>query len=451
MIGPARSAALAGLRAVNEGHTTLPDALASLRERLPDQRDTALASEILIGTLRWRARLDHAIATRSSRPPDRLDPAVLDVLRLGAYQLLYLDRIPASAAVHDAVSLAKAHGMSAASGLVNAVLRRIADPRTRPSPPSVPRSAARNEWIDYLSTTWSHPQWLVARWLDHLGRDRAEARLRYAQSPAPVTLRPRSAADRARMLAAFDEAGVVVEPAPLAPQALKVASGNPWHARQAEGLFVVQDEASQLVARFAGAGRGHRVLDVCASPGGKATLMADVMGGTGLVVAADLRPARMRLLRHAVAQSAARNVRLVRHDASHTLPYADRFDLVLVDAPCSGLGTLRRDPDVKWRRSEADLAAFAHTEGRLLAQAAKVVKPGGRLVYATCSSEPEENDEVARWFLETHRGFQPDAPGNPWRTPPLAGLITPEGWLRTLPERDGLDAFFAAAFRRVAG
>lgn len=451
MIGPARSAALAALRAVHETRVTLPDALADLRHALADPRDAALAGEMLIGTLRWRARLDHAIAARASRPPDRLDPVVLDILRTGAYQLLYLDRIPASAAVHDAVSLAKAHGMGAASGLVNAVLRRIADPRTRPAPPVPPQADDRDAWVDYLSTTWSHPPWLVRRWFEWLGRERTEARLRYNQAPAPVTIRPRSPGDASPLLAALREGGVTTEPTAFAPLAFEVVSGNPWQIPGAVDAFVVQDEASQLVARYAGPEPRQRVLDACASPGGKATLMAGLMDGTGIVVAGDLRAARVRLLRQTVAQSGARNLRVVRHDVARSLPFLPVFDLVLVDAPCSGLGTLRRDPDLKWRRRGEDLATFARKERRLLDEAATAVAPGGRLVYATCSSEPEENDEVARWFADTHPDFRPDAPADAWRAAPLADLITPEGWLRTLPERDGLDAFFAAAFRRDAG
>jgi 16S rRNA (cytosine967-C5)-methyltransferase len=179
--------------------------------------------------------------------------------------------------------------------------------------------------------------------------------------------------------------------------------------------------------------------------------MADLMDGTGLVVAADRRPARMRLLREMVRRCGARNIRLVCHDAAKPLPFGERFDVVLVDAPCSGLGTLRRDPDLKWRRRESDVPRLVQIEHQLLRQAARAVRPGGRLVYATCSSEPDENDHVARGFLDEHEGFRPEPPEESWRSPPLAELMTPEGWLRTLPERHGLDAFFAARFRRAAG
>ncbi len=439
MIAPARTAALDALRAVHQDRVALPDALARVRQRLTDQRDVALASEILIGTLRWRESLDYLIEVRSSRAADRLDALVLDILRISAYQLFHLDRVPASAVVNDAVALTKTHDIGFASGFVNAVLRRLADPRTRPSIPGPPPGDDRDAWVDCLATTWSHPHWLVARWLDRVGREATEARLRYNQAPAPVTLRSRTAAGRDRLLAAFEHAGVVTQAARFAPGALTVVSGHPFQAAVPEGLFVVQDEASQLVALFAGAERGQCVLDACASPGGKTTLIADAMGGTGLVVAADVRPARMRLLQDTVHQSGAGNVRLVRHDASGSLPYGERFDLVLVDAPCSGLGTLRRDPNLKWRRVEGDLRRLARTERRLLEHASRVVKPGGRLL-PTCSSEPEENDEIAAWFLERHTGYpgrraDPRLDGRSPGRPPQSGRMAAHGARTRRPGR----------------
>ena len=213
-----------------------------------------------------------------------------------------------------------------------------------------------------------------------------------------------------------------------APDALVVRGGNPLHSpMHAEGLFVIQDEASQLVGRYAVTQPGQRVLDVCASPGGKTLMMAAAAGVDGLVVASDVRGRRVDLLRTTIARAGATNVRVVQADAARPLPYARVFDRVLLDAPCSGLGTLRRDPDIKWRRTPADLPALASAQRAMLAHAAGVLKPGGTLVYATCSSEPEENDDVVAAFLRDHGEFsRMDEP------------------LRTLPFRDGLEAFFAA-------
>jgi 16S rRNA (cytosine967-C5)-methyltransferase len=449
MAAPARQAALSALRAIHRDGAALSDVVAAFRARLRDPRDVALASEIVIGTARWRRTLDWLIERASSRPLDRLDAPVLDILRLSAYQLVHLDRVPPSAVVNDAVALTRAAGQPFATGFVNAVLRRLADPAARPALPPPPATPDRRAWIEYLSVTWSHPAWLVARWYDKLGRDDTRARLAHNQSPAPLTLRPGQVNGDVRDLeAALTAAGVETAPAAWAAGARTVVTGNPWHAPGVDpGVFAVQDEASQLVARFTGAGPGNTVLDACAAPGGKTVLLASAMQDTGLLVAGDLRPARVRLLRDTIAASGARCIRVVRHDVA-SLPFRAAFDLVLLDVPCSGLGTLRRDPDLKWRRREDDLGPLSLAERQMLDAAARTVRPGGYLVYATCSSEPEENEEVAAWFLRTHRDYRPEPPTAGWDTNPLGQLVDAAGRFRTLPERHGLDAFFAARFRR---
>jgi 16S rRNA (cytosine967-C5)-methyltransferase len=437
MIAPARLAAYDVLRAVNTGRADLPGALARVRPRLDDERDRALAGEIATGTLRWQGACDAVIAAFAGRPPAKLDPEVLDILRMTAFQLLHLDRIPASAAVNDAVDLAGKAGKQSAAGLVNAVLRRISRERAQlPLPP-------RSEALAYLSTTLSHPEWLVGRWLDRHGFEAAEAWAIFDNSPATLMLRAntlRISRDAlAERLAAL---GVETEPARFASQGLSVRSGNPLLTPLAgEGLFAVQDESSQLVAQLTAVAPGERVLDACASPGGKATAMAAAMENRGLIVATDVRGGRVDLLRRTVETASARSVRVVQADVSGVLPFRTRFDCVLLDAPCSGLGTLRRDPDIRWRRSLDDLERLATTQVRMLGRAGEVVADGGRLVYATCSSEPEENEAVIGRFLEEHRDFA----SAPERIPPeLARFITDEGYFRTFPFRDQLEPFFAA-------
>jgi 16S rRNA (cytosine967-C5)-methyltransferase len=229
--------------------------------------------------------------------------------------------------------------------------------------------------------------------------------------------------------------------------ALVVAGGAPLDGPAARaGLFVVQDEASQLVGELAAAWRGARRLDVCAAPGGKTIALWEARPAD-VVVAGDRRPRRVRLLRETLARAGADRVRVVQHDATAALPYRAAFDVVLVDAPCSGLGTLRREPDLKWRRREEDLPGLAAVQGRMLAQAARVVAPGGVLVYATCSSEPDENDAVADAFLAAHGDFAAAGPP-PALSPGLAALVDAAGRLYTSPAAHGLEAFFAAAFRR---
>jgi 16S rRNA (cytosine967-C5)-methyltransferase len=446
----ARIAAYWTLRAVLEGED-LPRALVRERDNLSDERDRGLVTELTTGTLRWMAALDYVIVRASGRPTSRLDPEVLAVLRLGAYQLLYLDRIPASAAVNESVTLAKRVGKASASGLVNAVLRRVATTAAEPPLPADPGlGAPRAEQVAYLSVTGSHPVWLVERWLDRVGFARTEAWTRFNNQAPALTLRANrrriTVDELSRRLAEHD---VATTPTRWARDGLSVVSGNPLRTPLTqEGLFVVQDEASQLVAELVSARPDERVLDACAAPGGKTTALGAGAGEPGLVVAAELGAPRVALLRRLVRASGAERVRVVRHDLRQA-PFLPVFDCVLVDAPCSGLGTVRRDPEIRWRRQLGDVSRMAVLQRALLEGAAGVVRPGGRLVYATCSSEPDENDAVVRAFLTDHREFEsvhPEARG-PVRDE-LRSVMTTEGWLKTTPDEHGLELFFAATLQR---
>jgi 16S rRNA (cytosine967-C5)-methyltransferase len=444
MIAPARIAAFEVLRAVSSGRVDLPAALARARTRLPDERDRALVGEIATGTLRWQGAFDHVIAQFARRPAARLDPEVLQILRMTAFQLLHLDRIPASAAVNDAVELTRRSGKKSAAGLVNAVLRRISRDRARLPLPSRPQSGDRDAALAYLSITLSHPEWLATRWLDRYGFEGAEAWAAFDNEPAALTLRANTLrTNRDQLAASLMAHGVATEPTRFAPDGLVVRSGNPLQTSVArEGLFMVQDESSQLVALLAGAKPGERVLDACASPGGKTMAMAGAMGNRGLIVATDLRGRRVDLLARTIRGAGASSVAVVQADAAGALPFGASFDLVLLDAPCTGLGTLRRDPDIRWRRSAADLGRQSAVQLAMMEECARVLRPGGRLVYATCSSEPEENETVVTRFLDRRADFR-QAPAD--ELP--AGLhcfVTPAGHFRTLPFRDRLEAFFAA-------
>jgi len=450
VIGPARVAACTALRAIADGRQDLPAALEVSRQTLTDDRDRALCHDIVTGTVRWQRALDHLLAAHSSRPLDRLDLQVHLILRMSAYQLLHLDRVPAPAVVDDAVDLVRATGSSSAAGFVNAVLRTLTRARrtqTLPAAPTDTRDTAAA--LMYLGITQSHPAWLVERWLARVGFAHADAWVRFNNAAATQTLRVntlRTTVDDARRL--LDAEGIATEPARYAPAALHVVSGHVT-PRVAEGLVFIQDEASQLVPCAMGARPGERVLDLCAAPGGKTTGMAADMRDGGLLVACDIRPKRLVLLKETVRRSGAQAVRLVRVSGQGPLPFTEHFDRVLVDAPCSGLGTLRRDPDLKWRRHADDLPMLADAQGRLLTRAAAVVRPGGRLVYATCSSEPEENETVVARFLSEHPDYarvnlvsDPDVPDA------VRPLIDEDGALRTQPWAHGLEAFYAAALRR---
>ncbi len=448
MIAPARVAAYDILRAVSAGNADLPTAIAVARGALHDERDRALAAEIASGVQRQRAAIDHLIVEFAGRKIERLDPEIVDILRLSAYQLLHLTRVPAAAVVDDAVDLTKKAGKRSASGFVNAVLRSISRRRASlPLPPKPSDPADRDAALNYLSITLSHPRWLAERWLERLGLDTADAWMQFNNTPGSVTLRAnRLQTTREALTERLAADDIQVHPTAYAPDGLVVDEGHPLRGSgQEQGWFVVQDEASQLVTLLAGDRALPRLLDTCASPGGKTTAIAALMEGRGLLVACDVRDRRVDLLRRTVAASGAGNVRIVQADLLRPLPFGAVFDCVLVDAPCSGLGTLRRDPDIRWRRREEDLPGLAAAELTMLQHAAANVAPGGRLIYATCSSEPEENEGIAAAFLATTPGFTALHAGR--ATSRLADtLIDHRGHLRTQPHLHGLEAFFGAVF-----
>jgi 16S rRNA (cytosine967-C5)-methyltransferase len=450
MIAPARSAAFAALRDVNGGRADLPAALAAVRPTLHDERDRALATDLVTGSLRWQRQLDYLIEHFAKRPIGKLDADVLQILRLGAYQLLHLDRVPAAAAVNDAVAMTRRARKTSAAGLVNAVLRAISRNSHRLPLPSRP---PLGDPLPYLEVSLSHPGWVARRWLARYGFDAAEAWETFNNAAAPLTIRVnRLKTDARALLQALDRHGVHVEPARYAPDAFIVRSGNPLRTPIAgTGMFFLQDEASQLVALLGAPEPGMKVLDTCASPGGKTTAMAAMADDRAEIVATDLRPARVELLRETIASSGAQNIRVEQADLEQQLPFAPEFDIVFVDAPCSGLGTVRREPDIRWRRAEADLAPFAETQVKMLRNAAAVVRSGGRLIYSTCSSEPEENDQVVGRFLAVHENFtrvdlRIDRPA---AFEVLAPVLDETGVLRTLPHKHGLEAFYGAVLRRV--
>lgn len=451
MIAPARIAALRILTAVSAGTSDLPTAIAAVRTRLSDERDRTLAADIATGVQRWRAKLDHLIAAYSRRALDRLDPEIVEILRLSAYELLHHTRVPAAAVVDDAVDLARKAGKRSASGFVNGVLRTLSRNRDRLPLPLRPQEPAEREAaLDYLSVTLSHPRWLVARWYDRWGFQAAESWIAFNNVQAPLTLRlNRLRITRPDLLDRLADEHVDVHPGAFAPDAFIVDHGRPLAGPGlAKGWFVPQDEASQLIPLLAGPQPGARILDACASPGGKTVALAGTMGNAGMLVAGDVRAKRMELLRQTLAASGATRVALVQIDLLQPLPFLRPFDCVLVDAPCSGLGTIRRDPDIRWRRDEADLQRFAAAQQQMLLHAADLVAPRGRLIYATCSSEPEENELVARAFLrETASGFAPRSARG--ISPDLPDtVVDADGHLRTLPHVHRLEAFFGAVFER---
>ena len=423
MIAPARRAAVDALAVIDGGDLDMGSAIAKARVTLSDERDRALLLEIVTGTLRMQAALDYQLSLRVKRPLNKLDAAVLRVLRMSAFQLIYSSRLPASAVINDAVELTRRSGKSSAAGLSNAVLRSLSRDRDSLQWPS------RDNTGEHLSIVHSHPRWLVDRWIDRFGAADAESWLTFNNQPAAMCLAVnRHLTTRATLAAELAEAGVKTEPTTRARHGLRVIDGKALGtAAFTEGRFIVQDEASQLIAELVEPASGSTVLDLCASPGGKTLAISAAVGATGTVIASDVRPQRVRLLARTIARCQVPNARVVHVPADGPLPFAPAsFDLIVIDAPCSGLGTVRRDPDIRWRRAPEDLPRFAEAQSALLSRAADLVKPGGQLLYSTCSSEPEENEDVVAAFLHAREDFA------------LAKTH------QTLPFRDHLEAFFGA-------
>jgi 16S rRNA (cytosine967-C5)-methyltransferase len=449
-------AAFRALRLLSDRAMDLGEALRRARDPLTDVRDRALTTDLVTGTLRWRGAIDYQLAARLSRPLTRTDAVVVDALRLGAYQLLHLDRVPAAAVVHDSVELVKRSRVASAAPLVNAVLRRLARDRGALSWPSRPATvddaASRAALVTYLAVVHSHPAWLVDRWLARYGAAETEAWLTFNNQPPELTLAPnRTRLDRDSLAAQLEAEGIASLPTLIAPHGLRTGDSRVLASESyRKGNFVIQDEASQIVPELAAAAPGARVFDACAAPGGKTLALAAQTGVEGLVVAADVRPHRVRVLRETLGRTTPPRVSVVYVSHAGPLPFADRvFDVVLVDAPCSGLGTVRRDPDIRWRRIPQDLERFAQRQIELLGRTGRLVKPSGRLIFSTCSSEPDENEAVVSAFCADHPEFVVvplDRIDGLWA--PVVRLMTPEGYLRTAP-RHGLEAFFGAALQRT--
>ena len=411
-----------------------------LASRPLSPRDAALAMELVYGTLRWQRYVDWILAPHSRRRLETLDARVRVILRMTAYQIALLDRVPTFAAVNDAVTLApRTPGVKP---FVNAVLRSFARRAPHEREPAAPRDP-----LEALATRCSFPTWLAARWVARFGREEAEALMRASNERPPLTLRAnalRTTRDAlAERLAA--EEGLAVRPTRHAPEGLVVGPGGApasWRAF-GDGSFAVQDEASMLVGRLLAPEPGATVADVCAAPGTKTTHIAELMADRGRVLAFDREPERLARVREAAARLGITVVD-ARDGAVDVLApgFRDACDAVLVDAPCSNLGVIRRNPEVKWRRQPSDLGPASRQQSEILAAAATMVKPGGRLVYATCSLEPEENEAVVSAFLRARPEFAIDAPDK------FVLPLDPDGWLRCRPDRHGTDGFAAVRFHR---
>ncbi len=449
-ISPAREAAWRTLARHESKGGSLREVLEGIFRGTPGlaDRDRAFCRDLVYGAVRRRNTLDWALQRFTDAAVHRWTPGVRSALRLGAYQLLYLsDRVPAYAALNESVEMAKAGGPTRGAAFVNGVLRALE--RGRASLPWPP-----GEDAEALALRHSHPAWLVRRWLDRWGPDQCRAFLEKDNETPPLVLRVNTLRrTREELLGALRAEGVEAEPSPVSPDGVRLAAFPSLTELKAfqSGWFMVQDDAAQLVTDALDPQPGETVLDLCAAPGGKSTHAAQRMQNRGQVLAWDLRPDRVKLLKENCARLGVSIVKAFSQDAREAgKKHKVRADRVLVDAPCSGLGILRRRPDLRWNKRPSDLlAALPRLQREILDGAARCVKPGGVLVYAVCSVEPEENEGVLKEFLAARTDHRIE-PLSPLARGPLADALTPEGCLRLLPHKHDTDGFFIARLRRAA-
>ncbi len=413
-----------------------------------DERDRAFISHLVQGVLRWRLRLDWIIAQASDFPLEKIAPPILNILRLALYQIFFLDRVPDSAAVNEAVNQSKAHGAKHIVSFVNAILRGVCRNKDEITFPDRDREPAH-----YLSVFYSYPMWLVKRWMRDWGIDFTEGLLSAGNRIPDFIIRTNILRlGRHELVARLKEEGMTARPTPYSPQGIRVEGlrGRPDElASFREGLFQVQDQAAQITSHLLAPQPGEDILDIGAGLGGKTTHLAELMGDRGRLLALDISRRRLISLGRNSLRLGIKCVFSLVADASMSLSslFHYNFDKIMLDAPCSGFGVISRHPDGKWNRREADIERLALLQKGMLGEAVSILRSGGKVLYVTCTISKEENEEVVKDCLERHRdmslvNMKDHAPG--W----CRDLIDDQGFLRTFPHVHHTDGFFAALFKK---
>lgn len=413
-----------------------------------ERPDAALLTELVYGTLQRRNTLDYHLGKWLKKGTDRIETWVLNLLRISLYQILYLDRIPAHAIVNEAVNIAKRKGHRGISGMVNGVLRNILRHQDQLALPSDLHAAAR------IALQHSHPEWLVTRWLEQFGEEQTEAMCEANLEPPRVSARINVMKTSVeQMIEKMQEAGMQAEASAIAPSGIVVHSGGnlahtPWHEN---GELSIQDESSMLPAQLLNPQPGMKVLDACAAPGGKTAQIAEMMNDEGEIWANDVHEHKEKLIASQAARLKLSSVKTSVCDARklHERHDAESFDCVLLDAPCSGFGVIRRKPDLKWSKKESEIAAIAEIQYEILASVSRLVKPGGVLVYSTCTMERIENEKNIERFLTEQPGWQLDETGaENLPQPVVSQCMTDAGFFQILPHHFGSDGFFMARLKK---
>jgi 16S rRNA (cytosine967-C5)-methyltransferase len=445
--GAARRLALEVLRRVEAEGAYASLALNHAFDRnFLSREDRALTTQLVYGTLRWRKRLDYALSVFSTRPLEKVEPVLLRILRLTAFQLLFLDRIPSWAAVDEACALAVSIKGKRSGGFVNAISRKLAATSDRiewPDPEKNP--------LHYLSVYHSFPVWMVKMLLDRFGWDRSEKVLESLNQPAPVWIRANTLKGKTnRLKDLLTASGIEVQDVDLVSDALRISGNTNLSSLAAyeAGLFHVQDAAAQSICHLLGPKKGERVLDCCAAPGGKTATLAQLMGNSGQLVAVDRHPARLGLLKRLVERLGISMVERTVGDLTEISDGLGLFDRVLLDAPCTAMGVLRRHPEGKWRLLEEDLDRLAHVQMDLLEKAADLVKPGGALVYSVCTFSEEEGPGLIRRFLKKCPEYSIEDPRK-GKKAAWHAIVNADGLLSCWPDQREVDGFFAVLLRRT--
>lgn len=408
--------------------------------------DRSFLTELTYGTLRWREKCDWYISKFSKIPFKEIDSRILNILRLGFYQILFLTRTPVSAAVNESVNLAKKIRGKKGGGFVNAILR------------SYLRNKKDISFIDfdgkssvYISVYYSHPLWLIERWLKEIGEEETIRTCSFNNKIPPLTLRTNTLKiDRESLIERLRDKGLNPTPTKFSEEGIYLLDSPPVSDIPflKEGLYIIQDEASQIVTKIMDPRPRERILDACASPGGKTTHIAQKMGNEGEIYALDISQVKLNLIKRLCQLLGVKIVKTIKGDATKPIPFSQdiKFDRILADVPCTGFGTIRRNPDLKWRKNEDDIKRLSMLQYSILENISSYVKEGGILIYSTCTIFREENEDVVEKFLSKHKEFKLDDLRG--ILPERLCIFTKDGYFKTFPPKDEMDGFFVARLLR---